>query len=993
MRFLPRLAFSGCLLGLWIGAIFPAAGAQFDIEAIPRSNDYILRTWDTEDGLPDLGITDITQTPDGYLWLVTWFGLIRFDGVQFTMQAGSSPSRPTSAKATAILTAKDGTLWAAILNGGLARLQGDRFEIVFPSTPTSDNEISSLDEDAGGGIWAGFLSGNTAIRWKQDAITRFHPSADPGANLAFYTATNGVLWFTSKEDFGFLEDGKFRSFPMDDRKDLQLGVARQGGVWAIRENQLLRLWENGTSKTVAQLPWIGTTSQATTLLEDREGNLWIGTLGIGLLRFRDGAFERVPTSFPSIQALYEDQEGNLWVGTRGGGLNCLSPRQFFLRAARVDPSAAPLGPRNTIVRSLTTDHEGRLWMSQGYALVHATAPTNRNFATPQGWTDSNSILSLSLDSSDHVWIAEVRPQLLCWKNGQLLVDTPLPGDLASFSIGPQDQAWVATKGPRRGVYAWRDGAFAPLSLEGSGIVDPVCLAWDAQKRLWIGTSDGQVFYREGEAFTKVPMPDPDPTGMVVFLVPDGANTVWIGRQSGLSRWHAGRLESLPPEAGFPTSDLNVLEIEPNGNFWFGLRRSLIRIARADLESAMEGRKLDALPITTYGRNNGIPSTLEFQFGFLHSSTRTPDGHLWFATNLGALEILPKDLRQSAGPKSVLIEDLLVGGKSLPLAKLIELPPRPGPIQIRYTLPQLSAPEQIRFRCRLLGSQDESWYPTGAQRSATFTNLPPGHYTFEVTATDPASPQPPRPATLAFNVQPAWWETLWFRLVYLLAGGGAIAGIVYEIVQLRMQARMRRLEQESTLERERARIARDMHDELGAGLTHVILMSESAAAKAPSPELKRIAKTARSVSSTLDQIVWMTNPRNDSLRQLVNYIAEFAEEYLADATIALRSELPEEVPDREISSEKRHHVLLVVKEALNNIAKHAGARAVHLRVSFQSDELSIIIQDDGRGFDMASIAPTSNGLLNMRQRTAEIAGALIIESHPNIGTTVTLTVKI
>jgi signal transduction histidine kinase/ligand-binding sensor domain-containing protein len=993
MRFLPRLALPGCLLGLWIGAFPPAARAQSDIESVPRSNDYILRTWDTEDGLPDLGIRDITQTPDGYLWLATWFGLVRFDGVQFTTPAGSSASRPPSASATAVLTAKDGTLWAAIPQVGLARLHGDRLQFVFHSPPSSDNALSCLDEDTSGGIWGGFFSGNTVIRWKHGTITQFHPSTRLGVNLALYTATNGVLWFASNEDCGFLDGGKFRPFPMDNRKGLRLGVARQGGMWAIRGNQLLRLWENGTSKTVAQLPWIGDASQATTVLEDREGNLWIGTLGLGLLRFRDGAFERVPTSFPWIQALYEDREGNLWVGTGGGGLNCLSPRQFFLRTAPVDPSAAPLGPRNTIVRSLATDHEGRLWMSQGYALVRATDPMNRTFVSPPGWTNSNSILSLALDSSDRVWIAEVLPELLCWKNGQLLADTPLPGRLASFSISPQDQVWAATKEPPRGgVYAWRDGTLAALSLEGSGIVNPVCLAWDAQKRLWIGTADGQVYYREGDVFAKVPMLDPDPRDKVVFLVPDGADTVWIGRESGLSRWHAGRLESLPPEAGFPTNDLSVLEIESNGNFWFGLRRSLIRVARADLESAMEGRKLDALPITTYGRNKGIPSALEFQFGFLHSSTRTPDGHLWFATNLGALEVLPESSRESAGPRSVLIEALLVGGKLMHLSKLVELPPRPGSIQIRYTLPLLSAPEQVRFRYRLRGSRDDSWYPVGSQRSATFTNLPPGHYTFEVAATDPASSQP-RPATLTFNVQAAWWETLWFRLVCLLAGAVAVAGIVYAILQRRMQARMHRLEQENALDRERARIARDMHDELGAELTHVILMSESAAAKAPSPELQRIATTARSVSSTLDQIVWMTNPRNDTLKQLVDYIVEFAEEYLTDATISLRSELPDEVPNREVSSEKRHHVLLAVKEAVNNVAKHSGATRVHLRIAIDGDKLQIAIRDNGRGFHSEDVTSTSNGLINMRQRMEAAAGEAKIESQAGLGTTVTLSVKI
>jgi signal transduction histidine kinase len=187
----------------------------------------------------------------------------------------------------------------------------------------------------------------------------------------------------------------------------------------------------------------------------------------------------------------------------------------------------------------------------------------------------------------------------------------------------------------------------------------------------------------------------------------------------------------------------------------------------------------------------------------------------------------------------------------------------------------------------------------------------------------------------------------------------------------------------------------MHDELGARLTHIMLMSEIAASRPepPADTLQKIAQTARNVSSTLDEIVWTTNPRNDTLEHLVGYIAEFSQEYLATTEIELFLELPPEIPVREVSAEKRHHVLLVVKEALNNIVKHADARHVHIRVRIDAGHIVITIQDDGKGFDPSSLAPTSNGLTNMRQRLAAIDGTLKIESEPGRGTTLTLSANL
>jgi signal transduction histidine kinase/ligand-binding sensor domain-containing protein len=987
---LPRTLLARWLV-LVLGAIPMGAVAQLELEGIPRSEDYILRSWVAQDGLPDVDISGIAQTPDGYLWLTGLDNLARFDGVRFT----AIPASPGQSGFSAVLTGRNGTLWVVAGDGSLACLRGGRLQIEAPASPERAKSPTSLAEDADGAIWAGFRRSGEVVRWKGGEVTAFALGRKEEP-IAVCSTAEGVIWFASTSHCGFFDGREFRSLPLDGAGCGYLAAARGGGVWTVAGQRLLRFRGEGKSEAVADLSWLGGTDQVTTLYEDREGNLWIGVRGVGLLRFRDGKFERVPNSFSFIGCVYEDRSGNLWVGTHGGGLDGLSRREIFVHFAPVDRSPKPVGPRDIRVGAVAVDGHGRVWMAQGQSLVRATDATNRTFELAPAWTEPADVYTLRTARSGGIWIGGgPHPHTLRLANEEHLeARLPLPATLASFLPGDEPQLiWAAVK-PNPGVYESRGKDFT-LIPESAGIADPVALAQDSQKRLWVGTVNGRVYFRDGARFVEAPMPDPRPGDMVTFLVPDGRDTVWIGCvDSGLYRWRAGRIDRFPPDAGLPTRGPRVLEIDPEGNFWLGTFLGLFRVPRAGLEAVLDGRESTVHPIAC-GPHNGMPAAAGFQYGFLPSSARTPNGHLWFGTTLGALEVVPKNIPSDTAPPAVLIEEILVRGKPLPLphgAAPLVLPPRPGPVQIRYTLPELNSPEQVHFRYRLLGPGEHTWSPSDGQRAATFTSLPPGRYIFEVAATQSLTPFQPRPASLAFVVRAAWWETLWFRLAVALAAAIAIAACVALLVRRRMHARLRRLEQEHALERERARIARDMHDELGARITQIMLINE-AARQQPRPDLDRISEAIRSVSSTLDQIVWTTNPRNDTLEGLIDYVVEFAEEYLAPTGIELLLELPADIPECAVPSDKRHEMLLVVKEALNNIVKHAHASRVRICIQLRQHELHLAIADDGTGFQPGEVARTSNGLANMRHRMNSIGGEARIESQPGAGTTVTLTAKL
>jgi signal transduction histidine kinase len=294
--------------------------------------------------------------------------------------------------------------------------------------------------------------------------------------------------------------------------------------------------------------------------------------------------------------------------------------------------------------------------------------------------------------------------------------------------------------------------------------------------------------------------------------------------------------------------------------------------------------------------------------------------------------------------------------------------------------------------------EEEWVDAQNQRTVTYTRVPPGNYRFEVAASLGAGSSPTATTVLPFVVQAAWWETEIFRIVVGFLSALLLAALVRMIVLRRVRARIRRLEQEHALEKERARIARDMHDELGASLTRIALMSEIAADEpemrgAAAQQLGEIAQAARSVSGTLDQIVWTVNPRNDTLERLVGYLGEFASEYLAPTGLDLHLTLPIEIPAQTVASETRHEVLLATKEALNNTVKYARARNVTLRVTATPGAFTVAVADDGCGFDPEAVPEFSNGLINLRQRLVALGGRAEIVSQPGEGTTVTFHVPL
>jgi signal transduction histidine kinase len=385
--------------------------------------------------------------------------------------------------------------------------------------------------------------------------------------------------------------------------------------------------------------------------------------------------------------------------------------------------------------------------------------------------------------------------------------------------------------------------------------------------------------------------------------------------------------------------------------------------------------------------------------------RSRDGRVWLLTHTGVVVADPGLLPASTAPPPVLLTRMAMDGQMIAsyggmattqmVANLkmmgapLQLPPAHRHLEFDYTAFHFAAPENVHFRYQLAGF-DNDWIDGETERHADYSRLTAGNYQFRVAACIGDGPWSETPAMLAFTVAPFLWQTWWFRLGVLLLFTICLVAIVRYISFRRLQARMRLLEQRAVLDRERTRIARDLHDDLGCSLNKVALTMEMMQRGPAAPEPSKIQHCwtmVREAAGSVDEIVWAINPRNDTLRYMVDYISQFAVEFLQAAEISCHLEMPDNIPSPTVSPEVRHNLLLVVKEALNNVARHAHASEVQVRITAAENQIAISIDDNGCGFESTPDNASCDGLRNMRQRMEEIGGHFQLASRPGEGTRV------
>ncbi|MDB6021154.1 MAG: hypothetical protein JWQ04_1011, partial [Pedosphaera sp.] len=413
---------------------------------------------------------------------------------------------------------------------------------------------------------------------------------------------------------------------------------------------------------------------------------------------------------------------------------------------------------------------------------------------------------------------------------------------------------------------------------------------------------------------------------------------------------------------------------------------------------------------TYGKADGL-STLECSGGFQPSGCQTPDGRLWFPTSKGLAVVDPANVKINPLPPPTIIEDVTMDDQTTSLppagasaaAYRLEIPPGKQRFEFRYTGLSLVAPEKDRFQYQLEGLESD-WVMAGTRRVAYYSYLKPGDYTFRVKACNNDGVWDQMGATLSIRILPHFWQTWWFSAGMILAGGGSVGGVARYLTRRRLRQKMEKLERQRAIEKERARIAKDIHDDLGASLTRITLLSQSGRMDHEDPhqaaaDLDQIYSTARELTRAMDEIVWAVSPQHDTLDSLVTYLGKFAQDFLSVAGVRCRLDVPIELPTWPLTAEVRHNLFLAFKEVLHNVLKHASATEVRISLTLAKSGFSLTVNDNGKGFDPARVGAASpeqaseqvlrlsngNGLTNVKKRLEEISGAFELRSAPGEGT--------
>ena len=1003
-------------LAAWLAASGLAAGQG----AAPKPSPPALtvRSWGKAEGLPDDSVTTVLQSRDGYLWVGTLRGLARFDGVSFDLVGARHAVPGEGLRVTALTEDSSGRLWIGTQDKGLFCCTNHEVR-PFQGGRLSDRTVNCIAEDTAGNLWVGTPLGLDRIGPNGVRVFTSKQGLPNDFISSIYAARSGTLWITTRGGLCRYEDGQVLPVGFQPesvgRSPEFIGVweDHQGNRWAFGDTYLVNLAEGKQLNL-----WSGDSSSTRiwSLCEDHKGQLWVGTSGQGLFSFGGDKFQ--PLSLPAgqlfsdVRALCEDRQGNLWLGTFGGGIVRLQSRGVRLLDA---DSGLPPGPATC----LAVDAKGRVWMGFEHGgLFSASAEHFERSGIEAALGNQNLISSLAAAPDGSLWVGTLGLGLYCLDGQRAVHYTTANGlsDMAILALAIQTNhvVWVSTRSG--GLDRIAEGRITRHSRQGPLSGAPIGALLPARAGgVWLGTEGGQVAWADAGGVTRVDDGKWFAGQGVRALYEDEAGRLWVGTAGGTLALRTDG-QWVKVEAGLGAADNAIFAIlgDQDGNLCLGARRGIYRLSPRDLREIAAGRPSAQAELLFESERppgmGGVPGWPR--------AARTADGRLWFAAGAQVATFTSRELTPHSPPLRIYVEEIRVDGLALPglfpgddAAGHVGLPRLPSNLRsldIHFTAPSFVDAEKIRFQHKLEGL-DADWVDDGAVRWARYGHLAAGPYRFRVKARDPLGLWSDGGAGFGFFIAAPVWKTWWALSLYGIASAGAVAGLVRWVSYRRFRRRYARLAQQEAMQRERMRIAQDMHDEIGSKLTKISFMSERAKGELQGQELvaaklDSISHTSRDLLQSLDEIVWAVNPHNDTLEHLAAYLGQYATEYLQNTAVECELHIQRGLPDFPLSAEVRHNVFLAFEEALNNALKHAHASRVRVDMVTAHSQFEITVVDNGRGFDCApgarGAAPSTagrkrggNGLWNLRQRLAEVGGQCSISSRPGQGTRVALSVPL
>lgn len=954
------------------------------------SEDYFCRVWRVEDGLTDNSVNAAVQDSQGYIWLATLVGLARFDGREFKeFQLPSFAEAGENIRALA----REGpdTLVMLPASGGVVRLREGHFSRHPADAAVRGRTLRQLYVSSDGALWLGEMRGEI-LRWKDGSLEVFGskdgvPAVPGGFSLA--DDGSGRTWVAEGGYLGWFANGRLTPYPEKVGSDLAIASARGGGLWISTARQLLRL-RGGHLTVEASVPaWSSIQDSFRCLYEDNHGVLWVGTHRRGLLRYADGKLQPVATQQQVISALTEDSEQGIWVASKGGGVARLQRKRFVLVRPREDQTDAAS-------TAVTEDAAGVIWCANRNGGIFRyqdgrIEPVPNPASDPQLYANT-----ICADRNGGVWVG-AGSGLYRIEPGEPGVLRPSGPRLPEVHILYQSRdgdLWISSDLNR--LVRFHQGRFQELTLrDGFPGRQVEGIAETSDGTLWFAI-DGALYSSRGGRLVRDPAyAPPFPPAHIEALHADADGGLWIGTEKGLLWLRRGRLSLFTQANGLPSDRIEQIEEDGHRMLWLNSRQGLFLVSRAKLEAAA-GRPGSRVAAITFGAGEGLASQIPV-INCQPDTWRGPDGRLWFCTQQGVIGIDAKAVPLDLPPPPLYLDQVRVDGRGVDPSAL-RLSGALRRLSLVFSSPSFAAPEKVRLRYRIAGF-DRGWNETVSGQEVGYADLPAGRYLLEAEASDPNGLWHGSPGLrLPLVVVPLWWETWWARALSLGLFAGVIAWLARFLSTRLLKRRLRQIEREHALEKERARIARDLHDELGGSLTQIGLLADRLRRRTSQPELAgglgQLTRQTQRLAGDLESIIWTVNPRNNSLDQLGSFIRRFALRFFQDTPITCSILGAEELPSLAVTPEAQHHLLTATKEALNNVLKHSQAQAVRIDLRYAAGWFSTVISDDGVGFDTQAASHSErNGLGNLRSRVSEIGGIIAIVSAPGRGTQVSWKVPI
>ncbi len=971
---------------------------------------YTSRLWQTDDGLPQDDVRAVCQTSDGYICVGTSQGLVRFDGIRFTPMESAPVSEIKNHARTLLCTSADGTLWSATEDGKLRFRKNEKMTELQLPTSVTNVSFTDIFPSRDGSLWIG-TEFNGLFHFKDGKFTRWNVKT----GLAHRSVRSicedheGTIWVATASGLNALHGEKIATLTTQNglpHNSIRVVFADKNENLWIASNFGLTRWKDGVATNFTKKDGLSD-NLISAIFEDRKGTIWVGTLN-GLNRFVNGKWRIEAgsdgTSYDRVNCIFEDRENNLWIGSRDG-LTQLRPRAVVSLTQQQ-------GLTHNTVTSVLQDRDANLWVGFWGGGVNKIENGKITGYTTREGLSSDVILTMHQSRNGDLWFGmDYDGGLTLLRNGKFF-HYGLKNGLKDQGIkvlqeDSQTNLWIGT---RTALLRFNDGKFTRFTTQDGLPSNTIeAIHEDHEGRLWFGTTGGLAL-RENERFKTFTTTNGLSHNSVTSIYEDRDGGFWLGtRGRGLNKLSlsvaAGKNETSFHFMVFTTTeglfhDHIFTVLEDDFHFlWMSSPDGIFRVQKKDLDDFVPGKSSN-VPCIPFGKADGMAS-VQCKGSDKTAACKTPDGRLWFATAKGVAVVDPKNISINELPPTVVVEEVVADKKpvtslnsymvasknSSPHATIqpfnhVTFKPGRGELEFHYTALSYTAPEKNRFKYKLEGV-DSDWVEAGTRRVAYYNNINPGTYIFRVRACNNDGVWNEKSATIAFTLQPHFWQTWFFKSI--IAGSFVLMiGGVYRL-------RIARLKE---IERLRLRIAADLHDEVGSTVGSISVLSEmlkdfGEMGAEEKEDVAKINRLSMQTAGSIREIVWFINPEYDTTHELLLRMKDVADNLLSGMTYRL--ETPKENLSRKLPLEFRQNFFLIFKETLANVMKHSKASCVEITVSETQGEWQLLVQDNGVGFN-PNVASKGNGLKNLRRRADKLKGSLEIKSQAGQGTCVRFFVR-